>query len=189
MSEAVARWSKGSIYPDMWADCWARPGCVELTNLGIGGSALLYPFMVRTMRDTPADVISLKTGTRTAGHPQPGGLTNLLRQPRGNAKPWRLRHGGTGGGPDALHRNRQLQPDGCREADTPVHPKKLDWIVPERRAGDPPPAPPGRTGTYGETDAVERPLPTHCIRTSQRTGSWGSGARLRLPLGGPGARR
>lgn len=31
-------------------------------NLGFGGSALLDPFVARTMRDTPADLISLKIG-------------------------------------------------------------------------------------------------------------------------------
>jgi hypothetical protein len=40
----------------------ARLGGVELTNLGLGGSALLDPFTARAMRDTPADVISLKIG-------------------------------------------------------------------------------------------------------------------------------
>jgi lysophospholipase L1-like esterase len=35
---------------------------VELINLGFGGSALLDPFTARAMRDTPADLISLKIG-------------------------------------------------------------------------------------------------------------------------------
>ncbi|WP_299530675.1 GDSL-type esterase/lipase family protein [uncultured Streptomyces sp.] len=35
---------------------------VELMNLGFGGSALLDPFTARTLRDTPADLISLKLG-------------------------------------------------------------------------------------------------------------------------------
>ncbi|MFJ2990946.1 SGNH/GDSL hydrolase family protein [Collimonas sp. NPDC087041] len=34
----------------------------ELVNLGLGGSALLDPFVARVMRDTPADMISLKIG-------------------------------------------------------------------------------------------------------------------------------
>ncbi|MEU4732385.1 SGNH/GDSL hydrolase family protein [Streptomyces sp. NPDC023588] len=37
-------------------------GGVELTNLGLGGSALLDPFTARAMRDTPADLISIKIG-------------------------------------------------------------------------------------------------------------------------------
>ena len=35
---------------------------VELINLGMGGSALLDPFTARTMRDIPADLISIKIG-------------------------------------------------------------------------------------------------------------------------------
>ncbi|MER6677217.1 GDSL-type esterase/lipase family protein [Streptomyces sp. NPDC000983] len=34
----------------------------ELINLGLGGSALLDPFTARAMRDTPADLISVKIG-------------------------------------------------------------------------------------------------------------------------------
>jgi hypothetical protein len=39
----------------------ARAG-VELLNLGFGGSAYLQPFIARTIRDTPADLISVKLG-------------------------------------------------------------------------------------------------------------------------------
>jgi hypothetical protein len=35
---------------------------VDLINLGFGGNALLDPFVARTIRDTPADLISLKIG-------------------------------------------------------------------------------------------------------------------------------
>jgi GDSL-like Lipase/Acylhydrolase family len=35
---------------------------VDLVNLGLGGSALLDPFVARVLRDTPADVISVKLG-------------------------------------------------------------------------------------------------------------------------------
>lgn len=37
-------------------------GGAELVSLGFGGSALLDPFTARAMRDTPADLISVKTG-------------------------------------------------------------------------------------------------------------------------------
>ncbi|MFB6613011.1 GDSL-type esterase/lipase family protein [Streptomyces sp. NPDC056367] len=43
----------------------ARAGALagaELINLGFGGSALLDPFTARTIRDTPADLISVKLG-------------------------------------------------------------------------------------------------------------------------------
>lgn len=45
-----------------WPALAASLGGVELINLGFGGSALLDPFVARVMRDTPADMISLKIG-------------------------------------------------------------------------------------------------------------------------------
>ncbi|MFC8372747.1 MULTISPECIES: GDSL-type esterase/lipase family protein [unclassified Streptomyces] len=45
-----------------WPAFAAAQGGVELVNLGFGGSALLDPFVARTMRDTPADLISVKIG-------------------------------------------------------------------------------------------------------------------------------
>ncbi|WP_329461564.1 GDSL-type esterase/lipase family protein [Streptomyces sp. NBC_01431] len=45
-----------------WPALAASLGEVELVNLGLGGSALLDPFTARTMRDAPADLISVKIG-------------------------------------------------------------------------------------------------------------------------------
>jgi lysophospholipase L1-like esterase len=45
-----------------WPALAAAQGGVELVNLGFGGSALLDPFTARAMRDTPADLISIKIG-------------------------------------------------------------------------------------------------------------------------------
>ncbi|MFI9025569.1 GDSL-type esterase/lipase family protein [Streptomyces sp. NPDC053560] len=45
-----------------WPALAARLGGVELINLGLGGSALLDPFTARTLRDTAADLISVKLG-------------------------------------------------------------------------------------------------------------------------------
>ncbi|KPC58484.1 GDSL-type esterase/lipase family protein [Streptomyces chattanoogensis] len=45
-----------------WPALAAARGGVELINLGLGGNALLDPFTARAMRDTPADLISLKIG-------------------------------------------------------------------------------------------------------------------------------
>ncbi|TGB00658.1 GDSL-type esterase/lipase family protein [Streptomyces sp. MZ04] len=45
-----------------WPALAASRGGVELVNLGFGGSALLDPFTARTLRDTPADLISVKIG-------------------------------------------------------------------------------------------------------------------------------
>ncbi|OIJ90089.1 lipase [Streptomyces sp. MUSC 14] len=45
-----------------WPALAAALGGVELINLGLSGSALLDPFTARTLRDTPADLISVKLG-------------------------------------------------------------------------------------------------------------------------------
>jgi hypothetical protein len=45
-----------------WPALAASLGGVELINLGLGGSALLDAFTARALRDTPADLISLKIG-------------------------------------------------------------------------------------------------------------------------------
>jgi len=57
--------SHGSIatHPtEPWPVVAARLAGLDLVNLGLGGSALLDPFVARTIRDTPADVLSLKIG-------------------------------------------------------------------------------------------------------------------------------
>ncbi|MGP3976822.1 GDSL-type esterase/lipase family protein [Streptomyces sp. 8N114] len=45
-----------------WPAVAARLGGVELVNLGLGGAALLDAFTARAMRDTPADLVSVKIG-------------------------------------------------------------------------------------------------------------------------------
>ncbi|WND33230.1 SGNH/GDSL hydrolase family protein [Streptomyces sp. BB1-1-1] len=45
-----------------WPALAASLGGVELVNLGLAGSALLDPFTAQALRDTPADLISLKIG-------------------------------------------------------------------------------------------------------------------------------
>lgn len=46
----------------IWPVVAARIAGIQLHNLGFAGSALVDPFMARVIRDTPADVISLKLG-------------------------------------------------------------------------------------------------------------------------------
>ena len=46
----------------IWPVVAAQLADVDLLNLGFGGSALLDPFTARTIRDLPADLISLKLG-------------------------------------------------------------------------------------------------------------------------------
>ncbi|MEU8227704.1 GDSL-type esterase/lipase family protein [Kribbella sp. NPDC048915] len=45
-----------------WPALVAAANDVELINFGFGGSAYLQPFFARTIRDTPADLISVKLG-------------------------------------------------------------------------------------------------------------------------------
>ncbi|WP_231855405.1 SGNH/GDSL hydrolase family protein [Tsukamurella pseudospumae] len=53
----------GATHPTgTWPAIAAASGGVDLVNLGFGGSALLDPFVARAIRDTPADLISLKSG-------------------------------------------------------------------------------------------------------------------------------
>ncbi|MFK0046425.1 GDSL-type esterase/lipase family protein [Streptomyces sp. NPDC090741] len=51
-----------------WPALAASLGGVDLVNLGFGGSALLDPFVARAMRDTPADLVSVKIGINLVNH-------------------------------------------------------------------------------------------------------------------------
>ncbi|MCP3767778.1 GDSL-type esterase/lipase family protein [Streptomyces sp. MAR25Y5] len=55
-----------------WPALASLLGGVDLVNLGLSGSALLDPFTARAMRDTPADLISVKIGINLVN-------TDLLR--------------------------------------------------------------------------------------------------------------
>ncbi|MGV0095373.1 GDSL-type esterase/lipase family protein [Streptomyces californicus] len=50
-----------------WPALAAAAGGVELVNLSLAGSALLDPFTARALRDTPADLISVKLGINVVG--------------------------------------------------------------------------------------------------------------------------
>ncbi|MFB8247476.1 GDSL-type esterase/lipase family protein [Streptomyces sp. NPDC055952] len=52
----------------IWPAVAASLGGVELINLGLGGSAMLDPFTARALRDTPADLISVKIGINVVNH-------------------------------------------------------------------------------------------------------------------------
>ncbi|MDX3711529.1 SGNH/GDSL hydrolase family protein [Streptomyces europaeiscabiei] len=52
----------------IWPAHAASVAGVELINLGLGGSALADPFTARAMRDTPADLISVKIGINLVNH-------------------------------------------------------------------------------------------------------------------------
>ncbi len=59
---SISHGSNGDSPTTIWPALAASLGGVELVNLGLGGSALLDPFTARTLRDTPADLISVKLG-------------------------------------------------------------------------------------------------------------------------------
>ncbi|RYZ32278.1 MAG: lipase, partial [Propionibacteriaceae bacterium] len=59
---SISHGSNAASPTGTWPAHAARRMGVELTNLGLGGSALLDPFVARTVRDTAADLISLKIG-------------------------------------------------------------------------------------------------------------------------------
>ncbi|MGB2571881.1 GDSL-type esterase/lipase family protein [Micromonospora citrea] len=59
---SISQGSNATSPTATWPALAADLGGVELVNLGFGGSALLDPFTARTMRDTPADLISVKIG-------------------------------------------------------------------------------------------------------------------------------
>ncbi|MFE1174046.1 SGNH/GDSL hydrolase family protein [Streptomyces sp. NPDC058773] len=59
---SVSHGSNAASPSATWPALAAAVGGVELTNLGLGGGALLDPFTARAIRDTPADLISIKIG-------------------------------------------------------------------------------------------------------------------------------
>lgn len=59
---SISHGSNAASPSSTWAALAATAAGVELINLGFGGAALLDPFTARAMRDTAADVISLKLG-------------------------------------------------------------------------------------------------------------------------------
>ena len=59
---SISQGSNAARPTAIWPAIAARLGGVELVNRGFGGSALLDQFTARAMRDTPADLISVKIG-------------------------------------------------------------------------------------------------------------------------------
>jgi hypothetical protein len=59
---SISQGSNATSPTATWPALAASVGGVDLVNLGFGGSALLDPFTARTMRDAPADLISVKIG-------------------------------------------------------------------------------------------------------------------------------
>jgi hypothetical protein len=59
---SISHGSNAASPTGTWPALAATLGDAELINLGLSGSALLDPFTARAMRDTPADLISVKIG-------------------------------------------------------------------------------------------------------------------------------
>ena len=59
---SISQGSNATHPSGIWPAVAARRAGVDLLNLGFGGSAVLDPFVARTMRDLPADIISVKIG-------------------------------------------------------------------------------------------------------------------------------
>jgi len=59
---SISQGSNATSPCGIWPAVAAARAGVDLVNLGYGGSAVLDPFVARTMRDLPADVISIKIG-------------------------------------------------------------------------------------------------------------------------------
>ena len=59
---SISHGSNAATPSGIWPAVAARSGGVELHNLGLGGSALVDPFTAQVLRDTPADLISVKLG-------------------------------------------------------------------------------------------------------------------------------
>ncbi|GAA0353959.1 GDSL-type esterase/lipase family protein [Actinoallomurus spadix] len=59
---SISHGSNAASPTTTWPALAASLGGVELINLGFGGSALLDSFTARALRDTPADLISIKIG-------------------------------------------------------------------------------------------------------------------------------
>ena len=169
-----------------WPARAAALGGVELVNLGFGGSALLDPFVARTMRDTPADLISIKMGinlvnadvmrkraftagvhgfldTVRDGHPD----TPLLvvspiwcGHPRGHARPAAAGHERDGGRPAPVPGDRRPG-RGRRSAGSPceVIRAELERIVAQRAATDPHLHYLDGLSCTARPDAAELPLP------------------------------
>ncbi|MEU0031026.1 GDSL-type esterase/lipase family protein [Streptomyces sp. NPDC006335] len=65
---SISHGSDAASATGIWPVVAARLGDVELINLGLAGSALLDPFTARALRDTPADLISVKIGINLVNH-------------------------------------------------------------------------------------------------------------------------
>ncbi|WP_067972459.1 GDSL-type esterase/lipase family protein [Nocardiopsis trehalosi] len=86
---SISQGSNAASPSTTWPALAAALGGVDLVNLGFGGGAMLDPFTARTLRDAPADLISVKIGInlvnadlmrRRAFGPAVHGLLDTIRE-------------------------------------------------------------------------------------------------------------
>jgi hypothetical protein len=65
---SISHGSNAVAPSEIWPAVAARHAGVELRNLGLGGSAVVDPFLARVIRDAPADLISVKLGINVVNH-------------------------------------------------------------------------------------------------------------------------
>ncbi|MEU8119461.1 GDSL-type esterase/lipase family protein [Spirillospora sp. NPDC049024] len=63
---SISHGSTAASPTSTWPAVAAARGGADLVNLGFGGNALLDPFTARAIRDTPADLVSVKIGINVA---------------------------------------------------------------------------------------------------------------------------
>ncbi|WP_149261598.1 GDSL-type esterase/lipase family protein [Actinomadura sp. K4S16] len=63
---SISHGSTAASPTSTWPAVAAARGGADLVNLGFGGNALLDPFTARAIRDTPADLVSIKIGINVA---------------------------------------------------------------------------------------------------------------------------
>jgi len=59
---SISQCEEADVPTGVWPAIVARLAGVDVVNLGLGGNCYLDPFVARSIRDTPADLISLKLG-------------------------------------------------------------------------------------------------------------------------------
>ncbi|WP_261719624.1 SGNH/GDSL hydrolase family protein [Streptomyces sp. FZ201] len=182
---SISHGSDAASPTGIWPARAATLAGVELINLGLGGSALLDPFTARALRDTPADVISVKIGINLvnldlmrlrAFGPAVHGFLDTIRDGHPDTELWVVSpilcpiHEDTPG-PGAFdaaalaegHLSFQATGDPAERAagklTLTVIREELSRIVEQRRADDPNLHYLDGRDLYGERDYAELPLP------------------------------
>ncbi|MEU6083188.1 GDSL-type esterase/lipase family protein [Streptomyces sp. NPDC047108] len=169
----------------IWPALAASLGGVELINLGLSGSALLDPFTARALRDTPADLISVKIGINLvntdlmrlrAFTPAVHGFLDTVREGHPTAPllvvspilcpmhedtpgPTAPDLGGIGSGQLRFRPMGDPAERASGKLTLRIVREQLTRIVEQRAADDPNLHHLDGRDLYGETDAAELPLP------------------------------